>query len=305
MWVSCRCPVGAVLRAFFSFLFPCFWLVSCTLFVCVRVVSRLSVGSLFLEVCCGFSVVSCCVSCGCSCCLACLSGLRSLVSSSPSRACSLVVSFWFSLSLCVRLVCSCVARPFSLGALWGCAVVGFAGSRALPLSASGLVSSVVSAVVGSGSPVAVGCCVGADALVLRSALAVGASVSLFAVGSSSGAGFWSGSCAGLLSLASRCASVVWLAGGPLSVPLFARLARRSSALLASVASAGGSLVVFVSSPPSARSGSWRLVWSALFSRVPVVVFPVSGCPLPSACGLFPVRWSPSPVFSGGFVPSVS
>lgn len=183
-------------------------------------------------------------------------------------------------------------------------MVGFAGSRSLPSSAGGLVSSVVGAVVASGSPVAVGCCAGADALVLRSALAVGASVSLFAVGGPSGSGFWSGSCAGLLSLASRCASVSWFAGGPLSVPLRARLALRSSALLSAVRSAGGSLVVFVSSPPSARSGSWRLVWSALFSGVPVVVFPVAGCPLPSSSGLFPVSWSPSPVFAGGFVPSV-
>jgi hypothetical protein len=56
-------------------------------------------------------------------------------------------------------------------------MVGFCGSRALPVSAadSALVSGVVGSVLSGGRGVAVGCAVGADALVVSSVLALGAS----------------------------------------------------------------------------------------------------------------------------------
>jgi len=44
---ACGCPVCAVPRVLFSFLFPCFWLISCILFVCVRGLFWLSVFSFF------------------------------------------------------------------------------------------------------------------------------------------------------------------------------------------------------------------------------------------------------------------
>ena len=260
-----------------------FWSLLCVLLVVALLVCR-SVGSLLSRALLCFVVV-------------------------PPSACF----FWWAVvcfvSVCVFCGVSVLGRC-AVGAcvlvcaVRGCVVLvcGFAGSRGLPSSTSGLVSSVVSAVLSSGASVAVGCCGGADQAVL-SCLPSGAPVSVFAVGSASGAGFWSGSAP--LSLLRRF-PVRWLSGGPLSVPLRGRLARRSDALLSFVRASGGSLVVFVSSPPSVHSGSWRLVWSALFSGVPVVVFPVAGCPLPSFSGLFPVSWSVagSGVWSSGFRPSV-
>jgi len=53
-------------------------------------------------------------------------------------------------------------------------LIGFCGSRSLPASARPLVTGVVSSVLSSRRSLAVGCCVGADACVLRAVLAAGA-----------------------------------------------------------------------------------------------------------------------------------
>ena len=174
------------------------------------------------------------------------------------------------------------------------ALVGFAGSRSLPsFSVSGgLVARVVGSVVASGRGVAVGCCVGADAAVLSARLrrrfpssSSGSALSVFAVGGACGSGFWSGSAWWAVSLAAVLAvspgsgcfapvSVRWWAGGAASVPLRARLAARSSALVSAVAAggAGSGLVVFLASPSSV--GSVRSARLAAAAGLPVVVFPV-------------------------------
>ena len=145
------------------------------------------------------------------------------------------------------------------------ALVAFAGSRSLPSSARSLVASVVGAVLASGRRVGVGCAVGADAFALAAALAVSpAAVSVFAVGGPRGLGFSSGSALALVRRAfASGALVAWRAGGPLSVPLRARLALRSRACVAVAAAsgAGAGLVAFVSAPPPSSVGSWRSVLS--------------------------------------------
>ena len=207
------------------------------------------------------------------------------------------------------------------------ALVGFCGSRSLPVSSSALVSRVVGAVLASRRPLVVGCCVGADASVVRAVLAAGVAprLSVFcafgpvsppcgtaprveAPGASSSVSWPSGVGAALRAGA----SVRWWSGGGLAVPLTGRLANRSATLVSAAASSGpgSGLVGFVSSacPPTLvpspspsvafsghSSGSWGSLALAAGLGLPVVVFPVSpsgygrGSELPR---FWPGSWAP-------------
>lgn len=168
--------------------------------------------------------------------------------------------------------------------------LGFAGSRSLGPECLPLVREVVrSCVASSSGPFSVGCSSGGDALALLSLLASGVapSVRVFAVGSSAGEGFWSGSALSRVrSAASGGARVRWLAGGPLSRTLRARLAARSSAFVRSLAP-GASLCLFLASPSS--PGSLRSARLALAAGCRVFAFACGFSPalLPS---LGPGRW---------------
>jgi len=125
-------------------------------------------------------------------------------------------------------------------------LVVFAGSRGLGSSSLSLVSPVVRAVLRAGFGVSVGCSRDADALVLSAFFAVGglpSDLSVFAVGGSSGRGFWRGSALALVRrAASAGARLFWCSGGPLSFSLPRRLRSRSCACVRSagaVAAAGG------------------------------------------------------------------
>jgi hypothetical protein len=223
-------------------------------------------------------------------------------------------------------------------------MVGFCGSRDLPASATN--SALVSGVVGSvlaGAPrrgVAVGCSVGGDALVVSSALALGAfsrlrifaafgpvsppwpAARVFAPGASSSVSSVSGVARALVAGA----SVSWWAGGGPAVPLAGRLASRSATLVSAVAAsgAGRGFVGFVSSPcpaglgpspsPSAcfsgsGSGAWASLALASGIGLPVVVFPVGELASASPAGALPASWGSwaplglsgsSSAWSGGF-----
>jgi hypothetical protein len=164
------------------------------------------------------------------------------------------------------------------------------GSRSLPESAAPFVARVACAVAASRVPV-VGCASGADLFALR-ALLWCRSLSVFAVGSPSGAGFWR--CSAPLSALRAAPSVRWLAGGPLSVPLSARLRARSLAAVASLPCVPGSgAVAFLASPSS--PGSLLSLRAAAAAGLPAVVFPV---------GFSPALLSP--LFrSGAWVPAAS
>ena len=185
-------------------------------------------------------------------------------------------------------------------------LVAFCGSRSLPSSWSPVVAGCVRSVLAAGRGVAVCCCSGADELRLRSwsALPSWGPCSVFAAGDASGAGF-----AGSLSClpfvrraASRGASVSWLAGGPLSLPLPARLVRRAAACVRAAAA----LVCFGLSPASRGSlGECRLAASL---GLPVVVFPARASSPPAlgpglwvaaGAGVWSaaLRWAPASLFA--------
>ena len=172
----------------------------------------------------------------------------------------------------------------------GNGVVMVCGSRSLSPSAVPLVSQVVQSLLSAGRGIAVGCAAGADATVISSVLAAGASSQLrvFAAFGPGGAG--AAGSVSAVSVVSQAATngvpVTWWAGGPASVPLRGLLASRSLACVRSVvgSGAGAGLVAFVSALPSRSwgsgafpscgSGSWSSVAAAAKLGLPVVVFPV-------------------------------
>ena len=214
-------------------------------------------------------------------------------------------------------------------------MVGFCGSRNLPASAansalaSGVVGSVLSAV--PYRDVAVGCAVGADALVVSSALALSASSRLrvfAAFGPVSppwlatrvtapGASSSVSSVSGVASALAAGASVSWWAGGGPEVSITGRLASRSKALVSVVAASGvgRGFVGLVSSPcpaglgpspsPSAcfsglGSGSWASLALAAGLGLPLVVFPLGALASADPTRGLPVSWgSWVPVASSG------
>jgi hypothetical protein len=163
---------------------------------------------------------------------------------------------------------------------WSSGSVLLGGSRSL--AASPHVGPVVSALLAAGCELRVGCAAGADALVVSAALAAGAGprLAVFAVGSSAGSGFWSGSALPVVRAAAAAgARVAWLAGGFLSVPLRARLLRRSLAALA-----GCRLAVFFLAGP-VSPGSLRVAAAAVAAGVPAVAFcSVQPAPLAGPAG---------------------
>jgi hypothetical protein len=162
--------------------------------------------------------------------------------------------------------------------------IHFGGSRSL-CSASAAVAQAVSQVLAVGAVVRVGCAIGADAQVIQAALAAGAAsrLTVFAAFGQGGAGAWSGSAVSVVQAAAAAgAAVVWWAGGPASLPLRARLLRRSVAALSGCAAS-----VFV----SPGSGSLAVAAQAAQRGQPVFVLAASAAPLPLArCA---GAWSPS------------
>ena len=170
-------------------------------------------------------------------------------------------------------------------------VVAVAGSRSLPAESSPLVAAVCRSLVASGRSLAVGCATGADAAALAS-VPVAAVRCFAAFGPGPGfAGSWRGSAAPAIGrFAAAGGRVVWLAGGPVSLPLRLRLAARTRAV---VAEASAGCVVFFGLPTS--RGSALAASLAVGRGLPVFAFPVGfpGLLLPS---LGSGQWAP---FEGG------
>jgi predicted Rossmann fold nucleotide-binding protein DprA/Smf involved in DNA uptake len=146
--------------------------------------------------------------------------------------------------------------------------IHFGGSRNLPTSP--VLKQVVQAVIQSGQAVHVGCAIGADQQVIQAAMSSPSFLFVFASFASSGAGAWSGSASSWVHAAAHHgASVSWLAGGGLRVPLVGRLMGRSRAALA-----GCSASVFFLAGPSSR-GSLAVAGHAVAAGQPVFVF----CPV--------------------------
>jgi len=159
--------------------------------------------------------------------------------------------------------------------------IGFCGSRSLPDSAQPFVTSVVTAALqDSTAQIAVGCSVGADSLVLASVpFSSSSRLSVFAAFGPDGCGACTFSAVpAVLASAAAGASVMWWAGGFKNLPLKARLANRTAALVRYLAeSPPGALFCFHLSPRSRGS----LLACRQAARRGVSVF-VAGVDLPRA-----------------------
>ncbi len=176
----------------------------------------------------------------------------------------------------VAICCVCFVLLFLCGSCAASRVL-LVGSRGLSSQFAPLVFRVVAAFRSARRSAAVGCASGADSFALQACLALQVPVEVFAVGSRAGSGFWRCS-APLAALRAAGSAVHWLAGGPLSVGLSARLVGRSRAALASLCLFGSraGVVGFLSSPSS--RGSVATLVRAAAQGLPVVVFPCGFCP---------------------------
>jgi len=179
----------------------------------------------------------------------------------------------------------------------------FCGSRSF--SSFPVVQGPVSRWLASGGGVVCGASAGADSLVVTAALNAGGASSLQVLASFSVSGSGAGSCSSVQSArfaSASGASVVWLAGGPLSVPFRARLAARtaSAAALAGggvVFSAGGALGPGSSLAVSCLVSRGCPVW--LFSPSPGAVSGLAGSWVPSVfCGFPCFRFVPAQLSFG-------
>ena len=184
-------------------------------------------------------------------------------------------------------------------------VIGITGARSLNATQLSTVQEIAQQAAHAGS-VYTGCALGADAAAVAGARAASSALRIFAVGAPDGTGFPRGYVPRHVETlgAQPGVCVSWLAGGPLSVPLVARLARRSLAMLRAVAVAGGALVAFpaASAPPrafgsgpfpSCGSGTWSTIAAAVLLNLPVfVVFPS----VPLAAQAVGGYWSASSLF---------
>jgi hypothetical protein len=176
-------------------------------------------------------------------------------------------------------------------------VVAVAGSRSLPPGGAPLVAGVARLLVAAGASLVVGCAVGADAAVV-SAVPPSALQVLAAFGPGR-AGAWAGSAVSAVrAFAASGGSVSWWAGGGPAVPLRARLAARTRAV---VVEASAGLVVFFASPAS--RGSVLAAQLAVARGLPVVAFPLGFAPV-QLPALSVGSWAPaggSGVWAGAWV----
>lgn len=169
----------------------------------------------------------------------------------------------------------------------------FGGSRNLSQVHAGLVAHVVSQACAQGHAVHVGCSAGADQYTINAGVPLafgefGNPFRVFAVGSAGGKGFWRLSALPAVRMAQAhsaghlggnkgsSVSVSWLAGGALSMPLKARLIKRSMAALA-----GCSQAVFFLAQAQSK-GSLTVAANAAAQGAAVFVFccGFSGPPAP-------------------------
>lgn len=174
-------------------------------------------------------------------------------------------------------------------------MVALAGSRVMPASGSALAVRVASDLAAGGASFVVGCCSGADAALLSAVpgFVPPSLVRCLAAFGPGGVGAGPASAVAQVSaFAGAGGSVQWWAGGPASVPLRARLANRTRAV---VSSATAGLVVFFASPGS--RGSLLACRCALARGLPVLAFAVgfSGSKLPA---LGAGAWLPAGPFGG-------
>jgi len=156
--------------------------------------------------------------------------------------------------------------------------IHFGGSRNLSDDFYPQVAQAVNVVMQMGCSVHVGCATGADEAVIEAALGCDPSrLSVFAQFTETGEGSFSGSAfIPVLAAKKTGANVSFLSGGPLSIPLKARLMRRSKIALSGCAGS----VFFLAS--SYSPGSLKVAAEAVKNKqiVYAMAFGFSGSPAP-------------------------
>jgi hypothetical protein len=189
------------------------------------------------------------------------------------------------------------------------ALVGFCGSRNLGSEWRILVEKAVEATTKAGRGIAVGCCVGADAMALRACFTEQWALQIpylriFAAFGPDGEGDWAGSATRLVQTvasfpqASSAAGngrrivVNWWARGGSEIPLVQRLKERTTEMVAAVAACGDGrgLVAFVSGGQDKSPGTWGAIRLAVQLGVPVVGF-ACGCSVKDFPGLGEGSWT--------------
>lgn len=184
------------------------------------------------------------------------------------------------------------------------APLGVTGARNAPQAVKDTVYNMAARAALGGSAIVTGCALGADAAAVAGALSVGGVLHVYAVGNRAGSGFPCWFVPRHLAHIETAPNVLlhWLAGGPLFVPLKARLARRSLAVVQTLAAKHGTLAAFPAAPrpprafgrgpfPPCGSGTWSTVAAAALLSVPVFV---AGHVPPSA--ILPVAGSWQPAY---------
>lgn len=164
------------------------------------------------------------------------------------------------------------------------APLGISGARTLQPETSAIVQDMAARAARGGAFIVTGCAAGADAAAVAGTLAAGGVLLMYAVGTRTGAGFPRGFVPHHLKGIETQIGVVlrWSAGGPLTLPLRARLALRSLAVVQYLKDHGGTLAAFPATPqpprpfgsgpfPSCGSGTWSTVAAAVLKGVPVFV----------------------------------
>lgn len=143
-------------------------------------------------------------------------------------------------------------------------VTAIAGSRSVTQQQA-LVQRVTQAIIKSGSVISVGCATGVDQIALHSCLSAGHPVQVFAAFGPGGQGSCGASNVAGVKAAGQ--AVTYWAGGQSSLPLPARLSRRTQAV---VSSASAALVAFQFSQSS--KGTALAVKAAISRGLPVYLF---------------------------------
>ena len=157
-------------------------------------------------------------------------------------------------------------------------MIGFAGSRKLDTRVSGFVRRVVLTVLIKDHRIATGCAIGADQMVLQTALSTrfASQTELFAIGGPEGQDFWKHSAVHEVTQMSRTQGKIhFWAGG--DGHIYKRLHRRSTMMVKTIAASArrgekAGLVAFLAGPRS--QGTLRTMQAAFEQGLTVIAFPL-------------------------------
>lgn len=169
-------------------------------------------------------------------------------------------------------------------------VIGFSGPRELSAGEREFVGQVVETVLSTplaqgiaSRRIVTGCAVGVDEVVIDVVNEIAAPMTVFTILDENGNGGWADTnIEGVAEALKRGATIFWLAGGRLNVPLAGRLRGRSIRMLDTLADAkcGSGLVAFW----KGSRGTRMTIEQAIRRKLPTVVYPLGNLELPRLPG---------------------